>query len=336
MKIKDPADWETFETELDFYQNVESHENILKMRGYKEQALMETSEGKKEVQYLALEYAPNGDLYDHMAELGAFPENIARFYFKQILEALTSIHESRFAHRDLRPENLLLSEDFSLKLADFDLSCRRPVKKFSGCPSCLSPEVIERREFDNDKVDLYSAVIILFIMVTGKRPFKKAGYGDSKFYHIMVNNWAGFWDQHGIHTADFMHFVEKTLCYDADSRLSMTQMKSHLWYTGNTAGLEEAAAWMMQAAPNAPASPTGSACNGSSNNSDDSDQHGESSFSGLLQGSDSNNSDYFGNVFRRSPPSTDSAPNTPPTNFSTNSSFFDGNRDDDSIFGTEL
>ena len=339
LKIKDPADWETFETELDFYLGVDNHDNILKMSRSKESAVMTSSEGKKEVQYFALEYAPNGDLYDHMAILGAFPEEIARFYFKQILEALTVIHESRFAHRDLRPENLLLSSDFTLKLADFDLSCKRPVKKFSGCPSCLSPEVIERRDFDNDKVDLYSSVIILFIMVTGKRPFKKAGYGDYKFYQIMVDNWTGFWElQEVTASGDFMDFVEKTLCYDASKRLSMQEMKSHSWYNGNTAGLQEAAAWMLQAAPNSPSSPSGSSH--SSYKSEDFDQQDQDSFMGGLQGSDSHDSDSKNftskNNENRRTRDTNSAPSTPPTNISISSSFFDGDREDDSIFGSKL
>ena len=127
-------------------------------------------------------------------------------------------------------------------------------------------------------------------MVTGKRPFKKAGYGDYKFYQIMVDNWTGFWElQEVTASGDFMDFVEKTLCYDASKRLSMQEMKSHSWYNGNIAGLQEAAAWMLQAAPNSPSSPSGSSH--SSYKSEDFDQQDQDSFMGGLQGSDSHDSD---------------------------------------------
>jgi serine/threonine protein kinase len=199
----------------------------------------------KKVNYFVLEFAPNGELYDYVACIGAFPEPIARFYFKQIIDALTTIHKAGFAHRDLRPENLLLGKDFTLKIADFDLSCRKPIKRYNGTPSCLPPEVNERRNFDNDKVDLYSSSIIAFILVTGKRPFKKASYGDTKFEMIMHEDWAAFWEAHAATMSEsFKHFIEKTLCYDSAKRLTMSEIKQCEWFNGVTAGVAEVVAFM--------------------------------------------------------------------------------------------
>jgi len=50
---------------------------------------------------------------------GNFKEEVARFYFNQLLNALCYMHGENIAHRDLKPENLLYDRDFNLKVADF-------------------------------------------------------------------------------------------------------------------------------------------------------------------------------------------------------------------------
>jgi serine/threonine protein kinase len=142
-----------FESELAFFQEVPEHECLLKLRDFKiEVEFKDPSEeegSERLVNIFALEYAPNGELYDYLAEYGAFPEPVARWAYKQILSGLEVIHKAGFAHKDLRPENILVAKDFTLKIADFDLSCRLPIRKYSGTPSCLPPELNMRRDFDN-------------------------------------------------------------------------------------------------------------------------------------------------------------------------------------------
>jgi serine/threonine protein kinase len=54
--------------------------------------------------------------------LGALPEDICRYYFKKIIDVVNYIHLNGFAHRNLRPENILLDQDFDLKLVSFGLA----------------------------------------------------------------------------------------------------------------------------------------------------------------------------------------------------------------------
>jgi serine/threonine protein kinase len=89
LKIRQQEALDPFYAELDFFETVPKHPNILEMLDYKENSLLVKSGQTKRVNYFALEFAPNGELYDYMAAYGAFPEPIARHYFKQILEALT-------------------------------------------------------------------------------------------------------------------------------------------------------------------------------------------------------------------------------------------------------
>jgi serine/threonine protein kinase len=59
-----------------------------------------------------------GEVFDFMAR-ERFSEELARFYFREILNGLSYLHQNGVAHRDLKLENLLFSKDFTLKIADF-------------------------------------------------------------------------------------------------------------------------------------------------------------------------------------------------------------------------
>lgn len=92
---------------------------IIKMIEANESGKCETpGEDNQDVRYAVLELAPNGNLLDYIS-YNALTENVVRFYFKQLCKAVSYMHQQDLCHRDLKLENLLLDQDFNLKVSDF-------------------------------------------------------------------------------------------------------------------------------------------------------------------------------------------------------------------------
>ena len=153
--------------------------------------------------YFVTEYANGGDLYSLLKQLGSLEESTARKYASEIVLALEYVHSVGVTHRDLKPDNLLISSDGHLKLADFGLSFvgasrddniipKTSNEKYPhhrsgsvssdmldinkkmavGTPDYLAPEVLlcETDEI-SQSVDWWSLGIIIFEMLSGIPPF---------------------------------------------------------------------------------------------------------------------------------------------------------------------
>jgi serine/threonine protein kinase len=101
-----------------------SHPNIIQLVDYDWEAKVSHKSGaEKEVLSVVLELATGGDLFNYVFALNkGFPEPIARYYFRQLIDAIEFLHTNNVVHRDLKLENLLLDDDYNLKIADFGLS----------------------------------------------------------------------------------------------------------------------------------------------------------------------------------------------------------------------
>mmetsp|Transcript_42223 Transcript_42223/g.132218 ORF Transcript_42223/g.132218 Transcript_42223/m.132218 type:complete len:196 (-) Transcript_42223:2283-2870(-) len=126
---------------------------------------------------LVIELAGGGELFDFMMYTGAFPEEVARTYFRQMMSALLLCHESGIYHRDIKPENLLLSRG-NVKLADFGWAVHALSREYRttlcGTPEYLAPEVVGGRRY-NHKVDNWSLGVLAYELVCGETPFRNTG-----------------------------------------------------------------------------------------------------------------------------------------------------------------
>ena len=70
--------------------------------------------------YLIMDYYPGGDLMTLISKFDdQLPENMARFYIAEMVIAIESLHQLRYVHRDIKPDNVLLDSKGHIKLADF-------------------------------------------------------------------------------------------------------------------------------------------------------------------------------------------------------------------------
>lgn len=128
--------------------------------------------------YLAMELVRGGELFSKISK-GRLKEDVARFYFQQLISAVDFCHSRGVFHRDLKPENLLLDEDGNLKVTDFGLSALSDHLKQDGLlhttcgtPAYVAPEVIGKKGYDGSKADLWSCGVILFVLLAGFLPFQ--------------------------------------------------------------------------------------------------------------------------------------------------------------------
>ncbi|XP_030559446.1 testis-specific serine/threonine-protein kinase 1-like [Drosophila novamexicana] len=132
--------------------------------------------------FIFMRYAERGDLLTHIKKVGFIEEKQAKIWFYQMATALKYLHSFDIAHRDLKCENILLSEHFNIKLADFGFACFCPndsggqtlSETYCGSAAYAAPEVVYGVPYDPKLADAWSLGVILFIMLNGKMPFDDA------------------------------------------------------------------------------------------------------------------------------------------------------------------
>ena len=139
----------------------------------------------QDVYCLVLEYAQNGELFSIIANTGALPEKVTRFYLHQLLDALEYMHAQGMSHRDLKPDNMLLDKQFNLKLADFGFASKKPLNEtHKGTNGYKAPEIHLGEWYSGNYADLFAAGVILFIMHTGHPPFVLPSGTDPYYKYI--------------------------------------------------------------------------------------------------------------------------------------------------------
>ena len=124
--------------------------------------------------FIIMEHASRGSLSEHLQRFGRMQEPEAQRIFRQLISAVQYCHEKGIIHRDLKSGNVLLDEEMNVKLADFGLSSGyvgRQLRNFCGSVPYVAPEVFLRQGYDGPGADVWSLGVILYEIITGKRPF---------------------------------------------------------------------------------------------------------------------------------------------------------------------
>lgn len=125
--------------------------------------------------YLFMEYCRGTSLQAMINQSGQISERLIQIIFKQLMLALSYLHSNNVAHRDIKPDNIIINNMHQLKLVDFGLCTNNSDalrETFCGSPAYAAPECICRRPYDASSSDIWSAGVVLYAMATGQLPWR--------------------------------------------------------------------------------------------------------------------------------------------------------------------
>jgi serine/threonine-protein kinase len=141
------------------------------------------------VTYIAMEIVDGESLAQRLRRGGRLDENETRRIGVAVASALEAAHAQRIVHRDIKPGNILLGEDGSVKVSDFgvarvlDETRRTRTGTFLGSLAYAAPEAFDRPA--DERSDLYSLGVVLYECVTGKTPFR----ADTPIKMVELHRW---------------------------------------------------------------------------------------------------------------------------------------------------
>lgn len=145
-----------------------SHPNIVKV--------FDVSFGDR-IQYIVMEYIDGITLKEYIEHQKVINWKEAVHFTVQILEALEHAHEKGVVHRDIKPQNIILLQDGTIKVTDFGIArlttseTRTMTNTAIGSVHYIAPEQA-RGDLTDGKADIYSVGVMLYEMLTGKLPFE--------------------------------------------------------------------------------------------------------------------------------------------------------------------
>jgi [calcium/calmodulin-dependent protein kinase] kinase len=178
--------------------------------------------------YLVLELAT----YGSTSELSPMNLADAWTYFRQLISALHYLHEvAKYVHRDIKPHNLLINKDFTLKVSDFGTAQSifngDSLSKIAGTHAFMAPEMLGPiRPFAGKPLDMWAAGVTLYFFIYGCTPFKSRKipqlYSQIKSEPIVIPSSLD---------ADLQDLLNSLLSRDPHNRLTVNEAMTHPWVT---------------------------------------------------------------------------------------------------------
>ena len=222
-------DYNQFKNEMEILMKLD-HPNIIK--------LYDVYESHNSL-YLVMEECEGGELFDRISDRiesnDMYTEKDACEIIKQIVGAIKYCHNNNIVHRDLKPENLLYlkpkeDNDNTLKIIDFglsqDLNIEKNLDSKVGTPYYVPPEVLEGKY--SQKCDIWSAGVILYILLFGEPPFK--GSSDNDLYEKIKKIDYSFPESKRMNVSkEAIDLIKKMLVKESE-RYSASEVLAHPWF----------------------------------------------------------------------------------------------------------
>ncbi|CAI0450111.1 unnamed protein product [Linum tenue] len=223
-KLRTAIDIEDVRREVEIMKHLPHHPNIVSIK--------DTYEDDSAV-HIVMELCEGGELFDRIVARGHYTERAAAAVMRTIVEVVLMCHKHGVMHRDLKPENFLFAnkkETSALKAIDFGLSVFfKPGERFNeivGSPYYMAPEVLKRNY--GPEVDVWSAGVILYILLCGVPPFwaeTEQGVAQA-IIRSVIDFKRDPWPKVSDNAKDL---VKKMLNPDPKQRLTAQQVLEHTW-----------------------------------------------------------------------------------------------------------
>eukprot|EP00754_Rhynchopus_humris_P001310 Rhum_TRINITY_DN10782_c0_g2::Rhum_TRINITY_DN10782_c0_g2_i1::g.40306::m.40306 len=198
-------------------------------------------------QYLVLEYVDGGPIMTlnekGVAAESPFPEDVTRNYFQQTVEGLAYLHNHNIIHKDIKPENLLVTRDrTTVKLADFGVSRLMASeddgsRDTSGTPLFLSPETC-RGDFSSGKSnDIWALGVTLYIFMYGRTPFAAAKTEILLYQRIQDDEI--LYPSKPRYSRDLRGLIRRLLERNVLLRITLNEIRNNAWVRGSCELLPE-------------------------------------------------------------------------------------------------
>ncbi|KAG0614010.1 hypothetical protein M758_6G144400 [Ceratodon purpureus] len=180
--------------------------------------------------YLVLEFMEHNRIFEGCGPLGGIGEALAQKYFRDAAAGLSYLHGHNIVHGDIKPENLLLSGEGSIKICDFGVSRmfegeNDELRRSPGTPVYTAPECCSGSYYRGRPADVWALGCTLYCMVFGRYPF----VGDGTFpsiYDEIVNQ--PLFIPEGTNP-DLADLLRGLLCKDVRNRMPLAAVVTHPW-----------------------------------------------------------------------------------------------------------
>jgi serine/threonine protein kinase len=180
--------------------------------------------------YMVFEYIDGGQMLDYIIAHGRLRERAARKFARQIGSALDYCHHNNIVHRDLKIENILISNSGNIKIIDFGLSNLyspyRHLSTFCGSLYFAAPELLNAKLYTGPEVDIWSFGIVLYVLVCGKVPFD-----DQSMPALHAKIKRGLAEYPAWLSNDCKSLLQRMLNTNPQERATLQEVLSHPWMT---------------------------------------------------------------------------------------------------------
>jgi len=184
--------------------------------------------------YLVMQKCDGGDVLDRVASIEQYSEKDACQFSQGLLKAVQFMHERGIAHRDLKPQNLLLEnkdDNTSVKVCDFGFAKRvhmpQSLTTLCGSLHYVAPELLKNHPYD-ESADMWSVGVVIYFLLAGYLPFHhKDQHELFKIirlgkYNFNTQNWSGI-------SKEATRLIEKLLEVDPSTRYTATKALESDW-----------------------------------------------------------------------------------------------------------